>query len=157
MKKFLEKHKNYTMKELLALPPEYEEAKEFIRNAHANWYSKTITKPIIKNYQDFGENTRLIYSTIAKKIKELNPDQIDLYVIASGSRVNGKWRSDEEAEEICKKYNLKKPKYSDYDFISNGKYMPNLIELAKELKVRYINKIGSYNKNEEVEIPLSEA
>lgn len=154
MKK-LEKFKNYTHKELLDLPPEYEEAKELIRNYHAQRYLKTLNKPIIKNFQDFDNHAKHIYSSIAKAIKELNKDQENLYVIASGSRVNGKWRSDDETEEICKKYNIKKPKYSDYDFITNAKYMPNLIELAQNLNVRYINKIGSYNKNEEVEIPIN--
>lgn len=154
MKK-LEKFKNYTLKELLDLPPEYEEAKELIRNCYAQWYLKTLNKPIIKNFQDFDNHAKHIYSSIAKAIKELNKDQENLYVIASGSRVNGKWRSDDETEEICKKYNIKKPKYSDYDFITNAKYMPDLIELAQNLNVRYLNKIGSYNKNEEVEIPIN--
>jgi cobalamin biosynthesis Co2+ chelatase CbiK len=152
--KHLEKHKNYTLKELMDLPPEYEEAKELINNFRARFYLKTLNKPKINNYEDFDSSTKLIYTTIAKKIKELNSEQENLYVIASGSRVNGKWRTDEETEKICKEYNIKKPKYSDYDFITNAKNIPDLTKLAEELKVRYINKIGSYNKNEEVTIPL---
>jgi hypothetical protein len=152
--KKLEKHKNYKLRELLALPPEYEEAKQLINNFHSRYYLKTINKPKIKNYEDFNEDSKLVYGSLAKKIKQLNPDQENLYVIASGSRVNGKWRSDEETENIAKEYNIKKPKYSDYDFITNAKNIPNLQKLAEELNVRYINKIGSYNKNEEVEIPL---
>lgn len=150
----LEQNRNYTIKELIALSPECDEAKDFVQNLNANRYSKTISKLVIKTFQDFDENTKFVYSKIAEKIKELNSNQENLYVIASGSRVNGKWRTDEEAENIAKEFNLKKIKYSDYDFISNAKYTPNLTQLALELNVRYINKIGSYNKNEEVEIPL---
>jgi hypothetical protein len=152
--KKLEKHKNYILKELRELPPEYTEAKELIANFNSRYALKTIRKPIIDSFEDFDDNTKFIYKTIAIKIKEANPDQENLYVIASGSRVNGKWRSDEETENIAKEYNIKKPKYSDYDFITNAKNIPNLQKLAEELNVRYINKIGSYNKNEEVEIPL---
>ena len=150
----IQKFKNYSFQELVKLSSQSKESAMLINHILYSKKFKQITKPIIKTYQDFDENTRVVYSTIAQRIKELNPDQPDLYVIASGSRVNGKWRSDEETEEICGKFNIKKIKYSDYDFISNAKYMPNLIALAKELNVKYINRIGSYNKNEEVNIPL---
>ena len=152
--KKLEKHKNYTLKELRELPPEYTEAKELIANFNSRYALKTIRKPIINSFEDFDDNTKFIYKTIAIKIKEANTDQENLYVIASGSRVNGKWRSDEETEKICKDYNIKKPKYSDYDFITNAKNIPDLEKLAEELNVKYINKIGSYNKKEEVSIPI---
>ena len=151
----IQKFKNYSFQELVELSSQSKESASLINHILYSKKFKKITKPIIKTYQDFDENTRVVYSTIAQRIRELNPDQADLYVIASGSRVNGKWRSDDETEEICKKYNIKKPKYSDYDFITDAINIPDLIQLAATLKVRYINKIGSYNKNQEIEIPIN--
>ena len=151
----IQKFKNYSFQELVELSSQSKESASLINHILYSKEFKKITKPIIKTYQDFDENTRVVYSTIAQRIRELNPDQPDLYVIASGSRVNGKWRSDEETEEICEKFNIKKIKYSDYDFISNCEFIPDLIQLAATLKVRYINKIGSYNKNQEIEIPIN--
>ena len=151
----IQKFKNYSFQELVELSSQSKESASLINHILYSKKFKKITKPIIKTYQDFDENTRVVYSTIAQRIRELNPDQPDLYVIASGSRVNGKWRSDEETEQICEKFNIKKIKYSDYDFISNCKFIPDLIQLAATLNVRYINKIGSYNKNEKVEIPIN--
>ena len=150
----IQKFKNYSFQELVELSSQSKESASLINHILYSKEFKKITKPIIKTYQDFDENTRVVYSTIAQRIRELNPDQPDLYVIASGSRVNGKWRSDEETEQICEKFNIKKIKYSDYDFISNCEFIPDLIQLATTLKVRYINKIGSYNKNQEIEIPV---
>jgi hypothetical protein len=151
----IQKFKNYSFQELVELSSQSKESAMLINHILYSKEFKKITKPIIKTYQDFDENTRVVYSKIAQSIRELNPNQPDLYVVASGSRVNGKWRSDEETEQICENFNIKKIKYSDYDFISNCEFIPDLIQLASTLKVRYINKIGSYNKNQEIEIPIN--
>jgi hypothetical protein len=150
----LEKNKNYTFKELKDMENESIEVKNFLNQIESAKELKKKNKTEISKFEDFDQNTRSIYLSIAQEIKKINLDQDDLYVIASGSRVNGKWKTEQESESIAKKYNLNKIKYSDYDFITNAKNIPNLIELAKKLEVRYINRIGSYN-GREINIPLN--
>jgi hypothetical protein len=150
----LEKNKNYTFKELKDMENESIEVKNFLNQIESAKELKKKNKTEISKFEDFDQHARLIYLSIAQEIKKINLDQDDLYVIASGSRVNGKWKTEQESESIAKKYNLNKIKYSDYDFITNAKNIPNLIELAKKLEVRYINRIGSYN-GREINIPLN--
>jgi hypothetical protein len=150
----LEKNKNYTFKELKDMENESIEVKNFFNQIESAKELKKKNKSEISKFEDFDQNTRSIYLSIAQEIKKINLDQNDLYIIASGSRVNGRWKTEQESEAIAKKYNLNKIKYSDYDLITNAKNIPNLIELAKELKVRYINIIGSSN-GREINIPLN--
>lgn len=151
----LEKNKNYTLNELRAMRGQAEEVDALFNQLEAGKEYKKKNKNEISKFEDFDQTTKSIYLSIAKEIKTLNPNQQDLYVIATGSRVNGRWKTEEESESIAKKYNINKIKYSDYDFVTNAKNIPDLKELAKTLNVKYINIIGSYNKQEEVNIPLN--
>lgn len=151
----MQQGKNYKLKELELLKDSDPEVKIFFDKLESIKILKKLTKPIIQSFEDFDDHAKYIYSSIAKSIKELNQNQENLYVIASGSRVNGKWHTNEEIEEISKKYNIQNPKYSDYDFITNAKNIPNLIDLAQKLNIKHINRIGTYNKKQEVNIPLN--
>jgi formyltetrahydrofolate synthetase len=90
---------------------------------------KVFNKPVINTFNDFDEDTKQKYILIAKAIKEAN-GEIDINVWATGSRIDGSWKTTEEAEELAKKYNRIKPKYSDYDFITDAAIIPNLESLG---------------------------
>lgn len=85
-------------------------------------------KPKISNFFEFDEETQSVYIKIYNILKEKNPDQ-NFDVWATGSRVKGYWRTKEEAEQIALKYN-KKIKYSDYDFCTNAKNIPDINVLS---------------------------
>lgn len=110
--------KNYTEKELFDI-------------YGSSWRKKLnlSTIPIIKNkkevfnFQDFEEKSKEVYVKIKTFIENHNPNQkINLW--ATGSRVLGYWRTREEAEQLAKDYNVKKIKYSDYDFLTDAIFLP---------------------------------
>jgi hypothetical protein len=124
----IEQGKNYTPKELKELLGE-------------NWYKEifvtypdSFRKPIINNFEEFDEKTKEIYIGIYNIIKEQNPNK-EINVWASGSRVKGKWRTKEEEDEISKKYN-KRPKYSDYDYITDAPIIPSPQYFFEKLGVK---------------------
>jgi hypothetical protein len=89
---------------------------------------KVFNKPIITEFNNFNNDTKLKYIKIAKCIKQANHKE-NIKVWATGSRIHGCWKTDEEAELSAKKYNHLKPKYSDYDFITDAKVIPCLTHL----------------------------
>ena len=128
------------------------EAQAFVNSLEAIKKSKKYNKPKITKFEEFDDQTKNIYLTIASELKKLNLDQ-NFKLTATGSRVTGKWRKDDEADELAAKFNIK-VKYSDYDFITDATNTPDLQQLASKLGVKKLNKIGSYNKNQEIEIPV---
>lgn len=89
---------------------------------------KITNKIKISVFNEFDDDTKQKYILIAKTIKNANPKQlIDVWAI--GSRINGSWKTDKEAEYLAKKHNKIKPKYSDYDFTTTAKTIPNLKHL----------------------------
>jgi len=145
--------KNYTLKELIEMKDQSPEAQAFVNSLEAIKESKIYNKPKITKFEEFDDQTKNIYLTIASELKKLNPDQ-NFKLIATGSRVTGKWRQDAEADELAAKFNIK-VKYSDYDFITDAINIPDLQQLASQLDIKKLNKIGSYNKNQEIEIPIN--
>lgn len=88
-------------------------------------------RPTINHYSDFSEEQKFIWSIIVDKIKEINPTQNDLKCWAIGSRVNGNWRTRQEAELLFQQgYPLK---YSDWDVATNAEVLPNKQTLNKML------------------------
>lgn len=110
---------------------------ELYNNLGPNWRYETglynvpkiFNKKKIKNFYDFDVDTKNNYILLAKLIKSINDDNIDVWAI--GSRVDGCWKTEEEAEFQAKKYNKKFIKYSDYDFTTNAKNLPNFKRLEK--------------------------
>lgn len=144
--------KNYTLRELIEMKDQSPEAQAFVNSLEAIKKSKKYNKPKITKFEEFDDQTKNIYLTIASELKKLNLDQ-NFKLTATGSRVTGKWRKDDEADELAAKFNIK-VKYSDYDFITDATNTPDLQQLASKLGVKKLNKIGSYNKNQEIEIPV---
>lgn len=81
-----------------------------------------LTKKKINTFNDFDFKTKQIYVIIYDTLKSINIDSFNFW--ATGSRVNGNWRTNDETEYYSKKLNLK-IKYSDYDFYSDAKMIPN--------------------------------
>jgi hypothetical protein len=148
----LEIGKNYTLRELIEMKDQSPEAQAFVNSLEAIKESRKYNKPKITKFEEFDDQTKNIYLTIASELKKLNPDQ-NFKLIATGSRVSGRWKTDNEADELASKFNIK-VKYSDYDFITDATNTPDLQQLASQLGVKKLNKIGSYNKNQEIEIPV---
>lgn len=144
--------KNYTLKQLIEMKDQSTEAQTFVNSLEAIKESKKYNKPKITKFEEFDDQTKNIYLAIASELKKLNPDQ-NFKILATGSRVTGKWKKDDEADELATKFNIK-AKYSDYDFITNAINIPDLQKIASKLGVKKLNRIGSYNKNQEIEIPV---
>jgi len=119
--------KNYTEKELFDIYGPF-------------WMEKlNLSKiPVIKNkkevfnFQDFEEKSKEVYIKIKTYIAQYNQNQkINLWAI--GSRVIGSWKTRAEAEQLAKDYNTKKIKYSDYDFLTDAKFLPSNKNIEKFL------------------------
>lgn len=120
----LELHKNYAVSELYNLF-----GSDWANILMLKSIPKVFNKPVINTFNDFDEDTKQKYILIAKTIKEANPNtEIDVW--ATGSRIDGSWKTKEEAEERAKEYNRLKPKYSDYDFITDAEVIPSLKHLG---------------------------
>ena len=120
----LELHKTYTASELYNIY-----GYDWANILQLSSIPKVFNKPVINTFNDFDEDTKQKYILIAKAIKEANPNT-EINVWAAGSRIYGSWKTKEEAEERAKKYNKSKPKYSDYDFITDAKVLPSLKHLG---------------------------
>lgn len=119
----LELHKNYTVSELYNIF-----GSDWANILQLGSIPKVFNKPIINTFNDFDEDTKQKYILVAKAIKEANPNT-EINVWATGSRIDGSWKTKEEAEERAKEYNKPKPKYSDYDFITDAPVIPSLKHL----------------------------
>jgi len=128
----LKKNKIYTLKELMLLSEKTIKIKQIL-NIHDVKISR---KDKICKFEDFDQETKYIYLFIANQIKKLNSNQKDLFVIAIGSRIKGNWKTKKESEDIAKKLNTKNIKYSDYDFSTNAKNIPDLKIISKQLNVK---------------------
>lgn len=125
----IKKHKTYNVKEL----------KQLFGN---NWQDAIgifkappiSPKPIINNFDEFDNETKLIYTHISNIIKEKNPTQ-QVQVWATGSRVKGTWKTKEEAEAILINYPNAKVKYSDYDYHTDAIRRPTKEEFFETLGV----------------------
>ena len=74
-----------------------------------------------------------VYLGIYTILKDRN-DNFKMW--ATGSRVKGNWRTKEESDEMVIKYGLKHVKYSDYDFHTDAKNLPNIQDISDMLKVK---------------------
>jgi hypothetical protein len=121
--------KNYSIKDLKDLYGEdylkyvpgitlmpWEELNEYLS-------SKNIIKKPILQFEDFDDETKNIYTQIKQIVLSKNPNQDNISVWATGSRIYGTWRTKEEEDIICR-YNNKKPKYSDYDYCTDARNRP---------------------------------
>lgn len=121
--------KNYNVRELKEMF-----GKEWAIQIGIRTYPKICNKPVIKRFDDFDNDTKSIYIQIYNLIKEKNQNQ-NFNVWATGSRINGTWRTPEESEELAKKYN-QKIKYSDYDYISDANRLPTPTEFFEKIGVK---------------------
>lgn len=119
--------KTYTFAELKALKGE-----EFIKS-FGRGIPRIINKKIIEKYSDFDKDTKAIYKGIYDLIKAKNPEQ-DFILYATGSRVKGHWRTTEEADALALEYGVR-PKYSDYDCVTNAVNKPTKQEYMDALNV----------------------
>lgn len=113
----IEKHKNYTAKDLQEI-------------YGPDWYIKLgfdkvdyPKKQKINSFEEFDQETKNIYLNIFNILKGKNPTQ-DFNIWACGSRVRGYWRTKEEAETMASQHN-RPVKYSDYDFCTDAKNVPS--------------------------------
>ena len=90
-------------------------------------------KPKITQFSDMDAETQNIYLQIKQHIQQLNPGK-DVQVWASGSRVKGTWKTREESDAHAQKYNVK-PKYSDYDFLTDAPNKGDLKTLSEHVGV----------------------
>jgi len=97
---------------------------DWARKLNLHLPPKNYNKKIITNFYDFDEDTKNKYILIAKELKRHNYEDFDIWAV--GSRIHGYWKTKEEAELLAQQYNLPRPKYSDYDFYTNAKIVPNL-------------------------------
>lgn len=125
----LEKNRRYTVRELKELFGDNWEEKVGIKQIP----KFLIPKTKINSFDEFDKETKQIYIKIYNIIKEKNPNQ-NFNVWATGSRVKGEWKTKEESDEISIKYNIK-PKYSDYDYVSDAKIIPTKQQFLNELGV----------------------
>jgi len=127
----VEKHKNYTAKELEELLGENWREQLGLNSIPKNIYSK----PIIYSFNEFDKETKDIYSKIAQLIKLKNPNQ-NVKIWAIGSRVKGNWRTIEETKEMKKIYGENRVKYSDYDISTDAKILPTTQDFLNQLGVK---------------------
>ena len=94
---------------------------EWRKSVFSGYPNVPITKPVIFNFTDFNESTKNIYRQILNIIASNNVG--DYQVWATGSRIDGRWMTEQEAEVFYTEY--KSPvNYSDYDFITTAKNIP---------------------------------
>lgn len=127
MEYFINLKKNYSISELTEIyGPLWAQ--------HLGLYSvpKNKNKKEIFVFEDFDTITKSIYKKIFYYIFNKNScKKINMWAV--GSRVLGTWKTKEEAEELSKIYNLKKIKYSDYDFITDAELLPSNKEIQDYL------------------------
>lgn len=120
----IELHKNYSVSELYNMY-----GSDWANILKLKAIPKVFNKSVINSFKDFTESTKQKYILIAKTIKEANSN-IEIDVWATGSRIDGSWKTKEESEEQAKEYNRPIPKYSDYDFITDAEIVPSLKHLG---------------------------
>jgi hypothetical protein len=82
----------------------------------------TTNKPPVYKYEDFDEHHKTIYLAIYEIIAEINNDP-SVLVYATGSRIKGKWKTAEEAQQLSIQHQrVVKP--SDYDYFTLAKSPP---------------------------------
>jgi len=86
-------------------------------------------KPIINNFSEFDEDTKNVYLQIYNLILEQNYGQT-FKVYATGSRVKGYWRTEEEAQQLSEQYD-RYVKTSDYDFWTTARKVPTKQEFLQ--------------------------
>ena len=80
-------------------------------------------RPPVADRREFSEHDAAVFAAIVKEISRANPTQVSLKAWAIGSRIDGRWRTREESEELAQEgYRLK---YSDYDVATNARVMPS--------------------------------
>jgi hypothetical protein len=110
------------------------------RELHGSSYMHNLTsyliapvynKPVINNFSEFDQETKKIYLQIYAVLSAYNPEGFELY--ATGSRINGSWRTKEESEALSQKYNIP-ISYSDYDFSVVAKNFPPFEEFINNVE-----------------------
>lgn len=144
--KLRDKYKRYTKGELDKLFPNWK------KDLNSDKECLLSIKPVISSFNEFDDNTKKIYLKIAEYLKKENPSQPNLKLWATGSRVNGRWRTAEEAEKWAIVTNTE-IRYSDYDYITNAKNIPTYEDMCKYVKVNVENVKYKY-RDLFVEIPL---
>jgi hypothetical protein len=135
------KGKNYSIKDLQGLFGEkfieqipgriiipWKELNEYLE-------SQSIIKKPILHFDEFDEETKKIYKSIKKIVLSLNHNQKSIKVWATGSRIYGTWRTNEE-EDIIAHINNKKPKYSDYDYCTDARTVPSIKIFMEQIGVK---------------------
>lgn len=94
-------------------------------------------KARINAFEEFPEDAQDAYITLFEALKNSNPtDTVELH--ATGSRINGHWRTRAEAEAIANSYTPpRRVKYSDFDFVTNATTMPDLAKLESETGYKF--------------------
>jgi hypothetical protein len=119
--------KNYTEKELFDIYGPF-----WMKKLNLSKIPVIKNKKEVFNFQDFEEESKEVYIKIKAYIQQYNQNQkINLW--ATGSRVKGSWKTREEADQLAKDYNTKKIKYSDYDFLTDAKFLPSNRDIERFL------------------------
>jgi hypothetical protein len=115
-----------------------------------NWKSilkldavKRPQKPVINTFDEFDEPTKSIYKSIYEIIAEYNPN-INFKVYATGSRIKGKWITEEEARLLSIEYD-RYVKPSDYDYCTDAPIKPTAKIFYDRLGVK-VDHVGSDHK-----------
>jgi hypothetical protein len=81
-------------------------------------------KPIINNFEEFDDEAKTIYRKIDSIIKAYNPANQLLRVYASGDRVKGTWRNDQEREDYTKAFLLPETIKPNYGVFTDAEFLP---------------------------------
>ncbi len=115
-----------------------------------NWKSilkldtvKRPKKPIVNAFEEFDEPTKSIYQRIYEIIAKCNPN-LEFKVYATGSRIKGRWITEEEARLLTIEYD-RYVKPSDYDYWTDAPIKPSAQAFFDKLGVK-VDHIGSDRK-----------
>ena len=87
-------------------------------------------KPVINSFSEFDPQTKNIYLQIYSVLSAHNTEPFQVY--ATGSRVNGTWKTNQEVDEFAAAHGGI-AKYSDYDFVTTAKIIPSYGEFLKNV------------------------
>jgi hypothetical protein len=109
-------------------------------------------KPVISAFIDFDASTRSTYQILWAAIADLNKDTA-FVLYATGSRVNGNWKTPEEAEDLASAIGREKVKYSDYDFWTDAPRKPELAQLEVQHGIKFDLSSGDPTQRVRIEPP----
>lgn len=83
----------------------------------------TPDKPPVYSYNDLDDSSKLVYSGLYNLLSSLNTENFLLFAV--GSRVSGKWRSSQEAQDLNSQFQTDEVQTSPYEYWSTAKLLPS--------------------------------